>query len=193
MHTVIPKGVIDTAGEIKDTFPWLGSNCRKYCYSPSSQFALQWQEQMQLKWALDLRSIMHHWIIAGVGDSHSFLQFSNCAEQMYSIEAFLLIADGGVRYSGDLVRLCSRWSFNYDRVHCLEVLREAPGANDHLQRERKLSPYRGMGFGWKLWGIRAPKDGYFQDVSNVKKLVPEGIVGAVPFKGLVSRSTLQFW
>ncbi|KAF4530618.1 hypothetical protein B566_EDAN018715 [Ephemera danica] len=94
-----------------------------------------------------------------------------------------IIADGGIRFSGDLVKAIAGGASSIMIGSLLAGTDEAPG-EVVIYEGRKFKTYRGMG------SIEAMEDGskdrYFQDAEDdIKKLVPEGIVGRVPFKGRV--------
>ncbi len=100
-----------------------------------------------------------------------------------------VIADGGVKYSGDLVKALVAGGSSVMLGGLLAGTDESPGETV-LYEGRRFKTYRGMG------SIEAMKDGskdrYFQDVEDdIKKLVPEGIVGRVPYKGQVSEVLYQ--
>ena len=100
-----------------------------------------------------------------------------------------IIADGGVRFSGDLAKAIAAGASSIMIGSLLAGTEEAPG-EVIIYEGRKFKSYRGMG------SVEAMEDGskdrYFQDAEDdVKKLVPEGIVGRVPFKGLVSEVLYQ--
>lgn len=92
-----------------------------------------------------------------------------------------LIADGGIRYSGDIVKALAAGASSVMLGGLLAGVEESPGETI-LYNGRKFKAYRGMG---SLEAMqRGSKDRYLQnDVDDVKKLVPEGISGRVPFKG----------
>ena len=92
-----------------------------------------------------------------------------------------LIADGGIRYSGDIVKALAAGGSSVMLGGLLAGVEESPGETI-LFNGRKFKAYRGMG---SLEAMqRGSKDRYLQnDVDDVKKLVPEGISGRVPFKG----------
>jgi IMP dehydrogenase len=99
------------------------------------------------------------------------------------------IADGGLRYSGDIVKALAAGG---DCVMCGSMFagtEEAPGETI-IYNGRKFKTYRGMG---SLDAMAAgSKDRYFQDKEvETKKLVPEGIVGRVPFKGTLEETVYQ--
>jgi IMP dehydrogenase len=100
-----------------------------------------------------------------------------------------IIADGGIRFSGDLVKAIAAGADCIMIGSLLAGTEEAPG-QVIIYEGRKFKTYRGMG---SLEAMEeGSKDRYFQDVEDdVKKLVPEGISGRVPFKGLVSEVLYQ--
>ncbi|MDR0834273.1 MAG: IMP dehydrogenase [Candidatus Symbiothrix sp.] len=92
-----------------------------------------------------------------------------------------LIADGGLRYSGDIVKALAAGGNSVMMGSLLAGVEESPGETI-LYNGRKFKSYRGMG---SLEAMqKGSKDRYFQDVEDdIKKLVPEGIAARVPFKG----------
>ena len=100
-----------------------------------------------------------------------------------------IIADGGIRFSGDLVKAIAGGASSIMIGSLLAGTEEAPGVVIIFEG-RKFKTYRGMG------SLEAMEDGskdrYFQDAEDdVKKLVPEGIVGRVPYKGMVAEVLYQ--
>ena len=100
-----------------------------------------------------------------------------------------LIADGGIRYSGDIVKALAAGADCIMAGSMFAGVEESPGETIIFEG-RKFKTYRGMG------SIEAMKEGskdrYFQDAEDdIKKLVPEGIVGRVPFKGSVTEILYQ--
>jgi len=92
-----------------------------------------------------------------------------------------LIADGGLRYSGDIVKALAAGGYSVMMGSLLAGVEESPGETI-IFNGRKFKTYRGMG---SLEAMqKGSKDRYFQDVEDdIKKLVPEGITARVPFKG----------
>ena len=92
-----------------------------------------------------------------------------------------LIADGGLRYSGDIVKAIAAGGSSVMMGSLLAGVEESPGETI-IFNGRKFKSYRGMG---SLEAMqKGSKDRYFQDVEDdVKKLVPEGIAARVPYKG----------
>ncbi len=100
-----------------------------------------------------------------------------------------LIADGGLRYSGDVVKALAAGGFSVMIGSLVAGTEEAPGETI-LFNGRKFKSYRGMG---SLEAMEnGSKDRYFQSgVAETKKLVPEGIAGRVPYKGTVQEVIYQ--
>ncbi|MEP2509605.1 MAG: IMP dehydrogenase, partial [Reichenbachiella sp.] len=126
-------------------------------------------------------------IIAGVGVP----QLSAVYEAAKAVEGrnIPIIADGGIRFSGDFVKALVAGANCIMIGSLLGGTEEAPG-EVIIYEGRKFKTYRGMG------SVEAMEDGskdrYFQDAEDdVKKLVPEGIVGRVPYKGKVSEVLYQ--
>lgn len=92
-----------------------------------------------------------------------------------------IIADGGLRYSGDIVKALAAGGYSVMMGSLLAGVEESPGETI-IYNGRKFKSYRGMG---SLEAMqKGSKDRYFQDVEDdIKKLVPEGITARVPFKG----------
>lgn len=127
-------------------------------------------------------------IIAGVG----FPQLSAIMEVAEAIKGsgIPVIADGGIRHTGDIPKAIAAGADTVMLGSLLAGTKESPGETIIFEG-RKFKSYRGMG------SIEAMKQGskdrYFQDVEDdVKKLVPEGIVGRVPYKGEVYETMHQF-
>lgn len=126
-------------------------------------------------------------VIAGVG----MPQFSAVYESAKALKKLgvPVIADGGIRFSGDISKAIAGGASSVMIGSLLAGTEEAPG-EVILYEGRKFKTYRGMG------SVQAMQDGskdrYFQDKEvDEKKLVPEGIVGRVPYKGLVAEVIYQ--
>ena len=100
-----------------------------------------------------------------------------------------VIADGGIRYSGDIVKALAAGASSIMAGSLLAGVEESPG-EAIIFEGRKYKAYRGMG---SLDAMqKGSKDRYFQDEQeDIKKLVPEGIVGRVPYKGTLSEVIYQ--
>ena len=96
-----------------------------------------------------------------------------------------LIADGGLRYSGDIVKALAAGGSCVMIGSLVAGTEESPG-DTIIYYGRKFKSYRGMGSLEAMEQKHGSKDRYFQgDTKEVKKLVPEGIAGRVPYKGTV--------
>ena len=100
-----------------------------------------------------------------------------------------VIADGGIRYSGDIVKALAAGASTIMAGSLLAGTEESPGETI-IMTGRRFKSYRGMG---SLEAMEhGSKDRYFQDMEeDIKKLVPEGIVAQVPYKGTVSEVVYQ--
>ncbi|MGH8224744.1 MAG: IMP dehydrogenase [Gammaproteobacteria bacterium] len=96
-----------------------------------------------------------------------------------------LIADGGVRYSGDFAKAIAAGAHTVMIGSLFAGTEEAPGEVE-LYQGRSYKAYRGMGSLGAMGGEHGSRDRYFQDEVERSKLVPEGIEGRVPYKGAVS-------
>ena len=127
-------------------------------------------------------------VIAGVG----FPQLSAVMNVFESIKKseIPIIADGGIRYSGDISKAIAAGADSVMLGSMLAGTMESPGETVIFEG-RKFKTYRGMGSVESM--RKGSKDRYFQDLENdSKKLVPEGIVGRVPYKGELNESIHQF-
>ena len=127
-------------------------------------------------------------VVAGVG----YPQLSAILEvsKVLSKHNIPLIADGGVRYTGDIVKAVAAGAQSVMLGSMLAGTKESPGETIIFEG-RKFKTYRGMGSVEAM--KKGSKDRYFQDVEDdIKKLVPEGIVGRVPYKGELYESIHQF-
>ncbi len=100
-----------------------------------------------------------------------------------------VIADGGIRYTGDIVKAIAAGASTVMAGSMFAGTEESPGETI-IYEGRKFKSYRGMG---SLEAMQSgSKDRYFQDAEeDIKKLVPEGIVGRVPYKGTLSEVLVQ--
>ncbi|HPD43989.1 MAG TPA: IMP dehydrogenase, partial [Dysgonamonadaceae bacterium] len=126
-------------------------------------------------------------VIAGVGVP----QLSAIYDVAKALEGtgIPIIADGGLRYSGDIVKALAAGAWSVMMGSLLAGTEESPGETI-IFNGRKFKTYRGMG---SLAAMeKGSKDRYFQDVEDdIKKLVPEGIEARVPFKGTLQEVIYQ--
>lgn len=112
------------------------------------------------------------------------------AAQALKKKGIPVIADGGIRYTGDMVKALVAGASCVMAGSIFAGTEESPGETI-IYEGRKFKSYRGMGSVEAMQ--EGSKDRYFQDVeADVKKLVPEGIVGRVPYKGMLNEVVQQF-
>ena len=180
------KGVIDTAKRIKKAFPDLDTIVGNIATAEAAK-ALADAGADAIKVGVGPGSICTTRIIAGVGVP----QLSAVYESAKAVKGtgVPIIADGGIRFSGDVVKAIAGGANTVMIGSLLAGTEEAPG-EVILYEGRKFKSYRGMGSVEAM--EEGSKDRYFQDAEDdIKKLVPEGIVGRVPFKGLVQEVLYQ--
>lgn len=180
------KGVIDTAKRIKQEFPDIDLIVGNVATGAAAK-ALVDAGADAIKVGVGPGSICTTRIIAGVGVP----QLTAVYESARAIagSGVPIIADGGIRFSGDVVKAIAGGANTVMVGSLLAGTEEAPG-EVILYEGRKFKSYRGMGSVEAM--EEGSKDRYFQDAEDdIKKLVPEGIVGRVPFKGLVGEVLYQ--
>lgn len=119
-------------------------------------------------------------IVAGVGVPQ-VSAVANVAHELKN-DGVPLIADGGIRYSGDMAKAVAAGAFSIMVGSMFAGTEEAPGEVELFQG-RSYKSYRGMGSLGAMSTQQGSSDRYFQEGSAADKLVPEGIEGRVPFKG----------
>ena len=181
------KGVVTVLKEVKAKFPELDVVVGNIA-TPEAALYLAENGADAVKVGIGPGSICTTRVVAGVG----FPQFSAVLEVAAALRGtgVPVIADGGIRYTGDIPKAIAAGADCVMLGSLLAGTKESPGETIIFEG-RKFKSYRGMG------SVEAMKEGskdrYFQDVEDdVKKLVPEGIVGRVPYKGELNESMLQF-
>ncbi len=180
------KGVIDALKSVKKAFPNLDVMCGNVATGAGAR-ALAEAGADAVKVGVGPGSICTTRIIAGVGMPQLSAVYE-AAKAVADLDV-PIVADGGIRFSGDIVKAIAGGASSIMVGSMLAGTDEAPG-EVVLFEGRKFKSYRGMG------SVEAMEDGskdrYFQDAEDdIKKLVPEGIVGRVPFKGSVSEIIYQ--
>jgi IMP dehydrogenase len=180
------KGVIEALKSVKKAFPNLEVMCGNVATGAGAR-ALADAGADAIKVGVGPGSICTTRIIAGVGMPQLSAVYE-AAKAVADLDV-PIIADGGIRFSGDIVKAIAGGASSIMVGSMLAGTDEAPG-EVVLFEGRKFKSYRGMG------SVEAMEDGskdrYFQDAEDdIKKLVPEGIVGRVPFKGSVTEIIYQ--
>jgi IMP dehydrogenase len=180
------KGVIDTLRETKKRYPKIDIIVGNIATGEAA-LALVEAGADAVKVGIGPGSICTTRVIAGVGVP----QLSAIYEVAKALKetGVPVIADGGIRYSGDIVKALAAGANTIMAGSLLAGVEESPGETI-IFNGRKFKSYRGMG---SLEAMeKGSKDRYFQDVeSDVKKLVPEGIAARVPFKGTLFEVVYQ--
>ncbi len=181
------KGVASILKKIKKEFPKTDIIVGNIATGDAAKFLVEAGADA-VKVGIGPGSICTTRIVAGVG----FPQLSAIMEVAEAIKdsGIPVIADGGIRYTGDIPKAIAAGADTVMLGSLLAGTKESPGETIIFEG-RKFKSYRGMG------SIEAMKQGskdrYFQDVEDdVKKLVPEGIVGRVPYKGEIYETMHQF-
>jgi len=181
------KGVVVVLKQIKEHFPDLDVVVGNIATAKAAKYLVEAGADA-VKVGIGPGSICTTRIIAGVG----FPQFSAVLEVAAALKGtgVPVIADGGVRYTGDIVKAIAAGADCVMLGSLLAGTKESPGETI-IYEGRKFKSYRGMGSVEAM--KQGSKDRYFQDVEDdIKKLVPEGIVGRVPYKGELMESMTQF-
>jgi IMP dehydrogenase len=172
------QGVIDVLREAKKRYPNVDIVIGNIATGEAAQVLAEAGAD-GIKVGIGPGSICTTRVIAGVGVP----QLSAIYDVAKALEGtgIPIIADGGLRYSGDIVKALAAGGNSVMMGSLLAGVEESPGETI-LYNGRKFKSYRGMG---SLEAMqKGSKDRYFQDVEDdIKKLVPEGIAARVPFKG----------
>ncbi|MHB8473456.1 MAG: IMP dehydrogenase [Gammaproteobacteria bacterium] len=176
------QGVLDRVRWVKQNFPEvqvIGGNIA----TAAAAKALVEAGADGVKVGIGPGSICTTRIVAGVGVPQ-ISAIANVAEALQG-SGVPLIADGGIRYSGDLAKAIAAGAWSVMLGGLFAGTEEAPGEVE-LYQGRSYKSYRGMGSLAAMSGQQGSSDRYFQENTNdVDKLVPEGIEGRVPYKGSV--------
>lgn len=172
------RGVLDTCSEVKRNFPELQVVVGNIATAEAA-VALVEAGADAVKVGIGPGSICTTRVIAGVGVP----QLTAVMEVARALEGtgVPLIADGGIRFTGDIVKAIAGGADTVMMGSMFAGVEESPGETI-IYEGRKFKSYRGMG---SLEAMqKGSKDRYFQDMEDdIQKLVPEGISGRVPFKG----------
>jgi IMP dehydrogenase len=180
------KGVLDTLKKIKKEFPKLETIVGNIATKEAAVDLVKAGADA-VKVGIGPGSICTTRVIAGVG----FPQFSAVYEVAKAIKntGVPVIADGGIRYTGDIPKAIAAGASSIMAGSLFAGVLESPGETIIFEG-RKFKTYRGMGSVEAMQ--EGSKDRYFQDTEDdIKKLVPEGIVGRVSFKGELAEVVYQ--
>lgn len=180
-------GVINALKQVKAAFPGLDVVVGNIATGAAAK-ALAEAGADAVKVGVGPGSICTTRVVAGVGVPQLTAIFE--VAQALLGTGVPLIADGGIRYTGDIVKALAAGAGTIMAGSLFAGVEESPGETI-IYEGRKFKSYRGMG------SIEAMKEGskdrYFQDAEDeIKKLVPEGIVGRVPYKGKLAEVMYQY-
>jgi IMP dehydrogenase len=181
------KGVLDTVKKVKKAYKQLQVIAGNVATAEGAK-AIAAAGADAVKVGVGPGSICTTRIVTGAG-APQLTAIMDAAEALKKT-GVPVIADGGIRYTGDLVKALVAGASSVMAGSVFAGVEESPGETIIFEG-RKFKSYRGMG------SIEAmqegSKDRYFQDVEDdIRKLVPEGIVGRVPYKGTLSEVVHQF-
>jgi IMP dehydrogenase len=181
------KGVADVVKKVKAKFNLLDVVVGNIATAKAAKYLVDIGADA-VKVGIGPGSICTTRVIAGVG----YPQLSAIIEvrEVLKGTGVPIIADGGIRYTGDIPKAIAAGADSVMLGSLLAGTKESPGETVIFEG-RKYKTYRGMG---SVEAMKmGSKDRYFQDVEDdLKKLVPEGIVGRVPYKGDLDESIHQF-
>jgi IMP dehydrogenase len=180
------KGVIEKLKEVKRLHPGLEVIVGNIATAEAA-IALADAGADAVKVGIGPGSICTTRVIAGVGVPQLTAVME--AAKVLKERGIPVIADGGIRFSGDIVKALAAGASCIMAGSLFAGVEESPGETI-IYEGRKFKSYRGMG---SIEAMQTgSKDRYFQDAEDdIKKLVPEGIVGQVPFKGTLSEVLYQ--
>ena len=177
------RNIIESVKKVKEAFPHIPVIAGNIATAEAAEDLIAAGADA-LKVGIGPGSICTTRVIAGIGIPQITAVYDvACVAEKHGIP---VIADGGIKYSGDIVKALAAGANVVMLGSLLAGCEEAPGAMEIFQG-RSFKVYRGMG---SLAAMEAgSKDRYFQE--NSKKLVPEGVEGRVPYKGALADTIFQ--
>lgn len=181
------KGVIDMVRTIKQLYPGMQVIAGNVATGDAA-IALAEAGADAVKVGIGPGSICTTRIVAGVGVPQLYAVYE-CAKALKGT-GVPVIADGGIKQTGDIVKAIAAGASSIMAGSLFAGVEESPGETI-IYEGRKFKSYRGMGSVDAM--EQGSKDRYFQDETDVvTKLVPEGIVGRVPYKGTLAEVIYQY-
>ena len=177
------KGVLDTVAQIREVYPDLDIIAGNVATAEGAA-ALYEAGADVVKVGIGPGSICTTRVVAGVGVPQITAVYQ-CASEARK-QGKTIIADGGIKYSGDIVKALAAGGHVVMLGSLLAGTTESPGDTE-IYQGRRFKVYRGMGSVGAM--EHGSKDRYFQE--DAKKLVPEGIEGRMPYKGPLADSIHQ--
>ena len=180
------KGVLDKVKEVREAYPKLNIIAGNVATAEATRDLIEAGANI-VKVGIGPGSICTTRVIAGIGVPQITAVYE-CAEEAKK-HGVPVIADGGIKYSGDVVKALAAGAHAVMLGSMFAGVTESPGEME-IYQGRQYKVYRGMG---SLAAMKSgSKDRYFQDENeDVKKLVPEGIEGRVAYKGALVNTMTQ--
>ena len=177
------KGILDCVRKVKAAFPDVALIAGNVATAEGAEALIKAGADC-VKVGIGPGSICTTRVVSGIGVPQITAVYDACCvAAKYDIP---VIADGGIKYSGDIVKALAAGASTVMLGSLLAGCEESPGESEIFQG-RQFKVYRGMGSLGAM--AKGSSDRYFQQ--NNKKLVPEGVEGRVPYKGNVSESVYQ--
>jgi IMP dehydrogenase len=177
------QNIMEAVRKVKKAFPSIPLVAGNIATAEAAEALIEYGADV-VKVGIGPGSICTTRIVAGIGVPQITAIFD--VAQVAKKKGIPVIADGGIKYSGDIVKAIAAGADAIMVGSILAGCEESPGATE-IYQGRQFKVYRGMG---SLAAMEhGSKDRYFQE--NNKKLVPEGVEGRVPYKGLVSDTVYQ--
>lgn len=177
------KGVIETVRKIREQYPMLNIIAGNVATAEATRDLIEAGANI-IKVGIGPGSICTTRVVAGVGVPQITAVYDCATEaRKYGVP---IIADGGIKYSGDIVKALAAGAHAVMLGSLLAGVTESPGETE-IYQGRRFKVYRGMGSVAAM--EKGSKDRYFQE--DNKKFVPEGIEGRVPYKGPLADTIYQ--
>ncbi|MGV2942487.1 IMP dehydrogenase [Mesobacillus sp. LC4] len=177
------KGVIDTVRQIRESYPELNIIAGNVATAEATRDLIEAGADI-VKVGIGPGSICTTRVVAGVGVPQITAVYDCATEARKHGKA--IIADGGIKYSGDIVKALAAGGHAVMLGSLLAGVSESPGETE-IYQGRRFKVYRGMGSVGAM--EKGSKDRYFQE--DNKKFVPEGIEGRIPYKGPLTDTIYQ--
>lgn len=179
------QGVLNQVREVREKYPDLNIIAGNIATAEATKDLIEAGANI-IKVGIGPGSICTTRVIAGIGVPQ-ITAIYDCAKEAKK-HGVPIIADGGIKYSGDVVKALAAGAHAVMLGSLFAGVTESPGEME-IYQGRQYKVYRGMG---SISAMKAgSKDRYFQDENDVKKLVPEGIEGRVAYKGSLANTIDQ--
>ena len=177
------QGILDCVRKVKAAFPNIALIAGNVATAEGTEALIEAGADC-VKVGIGPGSICTTRVVAGIGVPQITAVYDACC--VAAKHDIPVIADGGIKYSGDIVKALAAGANAVMLGSLLAGCEESPGESEIFQG-RQFKVYRGMGSLGAM--AKGSSDRYFQQ--NNKKLVPEGVEGRVPYKGMLSESIYQ--